>query len=96
MVTEFQPGDVLWDEGMWFSGSGRLTTKSVYLGHDRKFDCQLAIDVFASNKPIMPEGLTVSAWEAGPFLGRLGDHPNIASVVDHWEDNKDWRGESER
>jgi serine/threonine protein kinase len=35
----------------------------------------------------MPDGLTVSAWEA-LVLGKLGDHPNIARVVDHWEDNK--------
>src|SRR5262249_7072155 len=42
---------------------------------------------FSRNKPIMPGGLTVSAWEAR-VLGKLGDHPNIARVVDHWEDDK--------
>ena len=35
----------------------------------------------------MPGGLSVSAWEA-QVLGKLGNHPNIARVVDHWEDNE--------
>jgi serine/threonine protein kinase len=35
----------------------------------------------------MPGGLTVSAWEAR-VLGQLGDHPNIATVLDHWEDDE--------
>jgi serine/threonine protein kinase len=61
--------------------------KSVYLGYDRKFDCQVVIDVFASNDLTMPGGLTVSAWEAR-VLGKLGDQPNIARVVDHWEDDQ--------
>jgi hypothetical protein len=51
------------------------------------FDCQVTIDVFASNKSIMPDGLTVSAWEAR-VLGKLGDHPNVARVVDQWEDDQ--------
>lgn len=29
----------------------------------------------------------VSAWETH-VLGRLGDHPNIATVLDHWEDDQ--------
>ena len=61
--------------------------KSVYLGHDEKFDTRVTIDVFASSNSVMPDGLTVSAWEAR-VLGRLGDHPNIAIVVDHWEDDE--------
>jgi len=61
--------------------------KSIYLGHDRKFDCPVTIDVFASNNSIMPDGLTVSAWEA-QVLGKLGAHPNIARVVDQWEDDQ--------
>ena len=35
----------------------------------------------------MPGGLSVSAWETR-VLGQLGDHPNIASVLEHWEDDK--------
>ena len=35
----------------------------------------------------MPNGLTVSAWEAR-VLGQLGDHPNIATVRDHWEEDE--------
>ena len=46
--------------------------------------CQVAIDVFANNS-LMPTGLTVSAWETS-VLGELGDHRNIATVLDHWED----------
>ena len=44
----------------------------------------MALDV-VSNNLIMPGGLTVSEWEAR-VLGQLGDHPNIATVLDHWED----------
>ena len=35
----------------------------------------------------MPTGLTVSAWETR-VLGQLGDHRNIATVLDHWEDGE--------
>ena len=74
-------------EGMRFNGCSGLSQSSVYLGHDRKFDCQVTIDVFASNNATMPGGLTVSAWEA-QVLGKLDNHPNIARVVDHWEDDE--------
>src|SRR6266566_2954887 len=60
--------------------------KKVYRARDRVLDFQVALDVF-SNNSIMPSGLTVSAWEAH-VLGRLGDHPNIATVIDHWEDDQ--------
>lgn len=84
---EFQPGDVLGDGRYVIQRRLRSARdKSIYLGHDRKFDCQVTIDVFASNNPIMPDGLTVSAWEA-QVLGKLGEHPNIARVVDQWEDD---------
>src|SRR5262249_27504832 len=85
---EIQPGDVLRDGRYEVRRLLRSAAdKSVYLGQDRKFDCQVTIDAFSRNKPIMPGGLTVSAWEAR-VLGKLGDHPNIARVVDHWEDDK--------
>jgi eukaryotic-like serine/threonine-protein kinase len=58
--------------------------KEVYLAHDNVFDCQVSLDVF-SNKATMPNGLRVSAWEAR-VLHKLGDHPNIASVQDYWEE----------
>jgi len=35
----------------------------------------------------MPTGLTVSAWETR-VLGQLGDHRNIATVLDHWENGE--------
>jgi eukaryotic-like serine/threonine-protein kinase len=62
------------------------TGKKVYRARDRVLDFIVALDVF-SNNSIMPSGLTVSAWEA-QVLGRLGDHPNIATVLDHWEDDQ--------
>jgi serine/threonine protein kinase len=46
----------------------------------------VALDVFANNAT-MPSGLTVSTWEAR-VLGQLGDHPNIGTVLDHWEDEE--------
>jgi hypothetical protein len=61
--------------------SGR--DKKVYLARDRELGCQVTLDVFANNA-IMPNGLTVSAWETR-VLGHLGDHRNIATVLDHWE-----------
>jgi eukaryotic-like serine/threonine-protein kinase len=85
---EFQPGDLLRDGRYVVQRRLRSARdKSIYLGHDRKFDCQVTIDVFASNNLIMPDGLTVSAWEA-KVLGKLGDHPNVARVVDQWEDDQ--------
>jgi len=60
--------------------------KKVYRAYDRVLDCQVALDVF-SNNSTMPSGLTASAWETH-VLGRLGDHPNIATVLDHWEDDQ--------
>jgi serine/threonine protein kinase len=59
--------------------------KNVYRALDLELGCQVAVDVF-SNNFVMPGGLTVSRWEA-QVLGRLGDHPNIATVLDHWEDD---------
>ena len=85
---EFQPGDVLRDGRYVVQRRLRSARdKSIYLGRDRKFDCQVTIDVFAKNNSIMPDGLTVSAWEAR-VLGKLGDHPNVARVVDQWEDDE--------
>ncbi|MGO8882828.1 MAG: protein kinase domain-containing protein, partial [Streptosporangiaceae bacterium] len=60
--------------------------KQVYLARDRKLGCEVTVDVFFNNS-IMPAGLTVSAWETR-VLGKVGDHPNIATVRDHWEDDE--------
>jgi serine/threonine protein kinase len=57
--------------------------KKVYRAYDRELDHPVALDVF-SNNPIMPNGLRVSAWEAR-VLARLGDDPNIATVIDRWD-----------
>jgi len=85
---DLRPGDVLRDGRYEVQRQLRQAAdKSVYLGYDHKFDCQVAIDIFASNALTMPGGLTVSAWEAR-VLGRLGDHPNIARVIDQWEDDQ--------
>jgi eukaryotic-like serine/threonine-protein kinase len=87
-MVEFEPGHVLRDGRYVVQRRLRSARdKSVYLGRDQKFDTRVAIDVFARNNSVMPDGLTVSAWEAR-VLGRLGDHPNIAIVVDQWEDDQ--------
>jgi serine/threonine protein kinase len=61
-----------------------VSDKSVYLAHDRALDRPVVVDVF-SNNPIMPNGLTVGAWEA-QVLGKLDDHQNIATAQDYWDD----------
>jgi hypothetical protein len=87
MDEALKPGDLLRDERYEIEELVRAATgKKVYRAHDGVLDCQVALDVF-SNNSIMPSGLTVSAWEAH-VLGRLGDHPNIATVLDHWEDDQ--------
>jgi serine/threonine protein kinase len=83
----FQAGDVL--RGGRYEIQRLLRSardKQVYLARDRELDCEVTLDAF-SNNSIMPTGLTVSAWET-LVLGRLGNHRNIATVRDHWEDGK--------
>jgi serine/threonine protein kinase len=86
--SELQPGDVL--------RAGRYEIKqllrsapdkNVYLAQDRALACPVAIDVFSNNNSILPNGLTVSAWEAR-VLGQLGNHTNIANAHDYWEEDK--------
>jgi serine/threonine protein kinase len=86
MDTAIQAGDVLRD-GRYelLRPLGTPRGKKVYLAHDRDLDCQVALDVFSDNNSIMPGGMTVHAWEAR-VRGCLGDHPNIASVLDRWKD----------
>jgi eukaryotic-like serine/threonine-protein kinase len=60
--------------------------KKIYLARDLVIGRRVALDVF-SNNVIMPSGMTVREWEA-EVLARLGDHPNIATVLDHWEDDR--------
>lgn len=87
MVKALKPGDLLRDGRYEIEELVRAAVgKEVYRAGDRVLDCQVALDVF-SNNSLMPSGLTVSAWETH-VLGRLGDHPNIATVLDHWEDNQ--------
>jgi serine/threonine protein kinase len=87
MDMAIKAGDVLRDGRYEIQRLLRSASdKNVYLAHDRVLGCQVAVDVFSSNDSIMPGGLTLSAWEAR-VLGQLGDHPNIATVLDHWEDD---------
>lgn len=58
--------------------------KKIYLARDRVIGRRVALDVFSENF-VMPGGMTVRAWEA-QVLAQLRDHPNIATVLDHWED----------
>jgi serine/threonine protein kinase len=88
MGTLLEPGAVLRDgryEIKQFLGSGQ--EREVYLASDRDLDCLVALDVLSSDNPVMPGGQTLSAWEAR-VLGRLGDHPNIATVLDRWNEPK--------
>jgi serine/threonine protein kinase len=87
MDRQLQPGDVLQDRFEVRKQLNRARDKIIYLGYDREFDCQVTIDVFPSNKLVMPSGMTMAAWETR-VLGKLGDHPNIARVVCHWEDGE--------
>jgi serine/threonine protein kinase len=85
--TGIAVGDVLRDgryEIELLLNAGR--DKKVYLAHDRDLDCQVALDVFSDKNSIMPNGLTVNAWEAR-VLGKLGDHRAIAAVLDRWSEN---------
>jgi serine/threonine protein kinase len=87
MDKALKPGDLLRDGRYEVEELLRpAADKKVYRARDQVLGCQVALDVF-SNNSIMPSGLTVSAWEAH-VLGRLGDHPNIATVLDHWEDDQ--------
>jgi serine/threonine protein kinase len=85
---EFHPGDVLRAGRYEIKQLLRAAPdKNVYLAQDRALACPVAIDVFSNNNSIMPNGLTVGAWEAR-VLGQLGSHPNIAKAHDYWEDGK--------
>jgi serine/threonine protein kinase len=88
MDTVIQAGDVLKNgryEVQTRLGGGQV--KTVYLAHDRDLDCQVTLDVFANNTAVMTGGMTVNAWEAR-VLGRLGDHPSIATVLDRWNEGE--------
>jgi len=85
VVMEFQPGNVLWDGRHVVHRRLRSACdKSISLGHDRKFDCQVTIDGFACITRSCPMGWR---WVRGR-LRQLGDHPNVARVVDQWEDDQ--------
>jgi serine/threonine protein kinase len=87
-TAEIQVGDVLRDGRYEVQEFWRRTPdKRIYLGYDGMLDFPVVIDVFSNNNLIMPSGLTLTAWEAR-VLGRLGDHPNIAKVVDYWPDGE--------
>ena len=88
MDIPIQPGDILRDgryEIKEFLRTGQ--EKKIYLACDRHLDCLVALDVFSSNNLVMPGGQTLNAWEAR-VLGHLGDHPNIATVLDRWNEGE--------
>jgi serine/threonine protein kinase len=85
MDDVFQPGTLLRDDRYEIlEVLGTPLDKKVYLAFDRVVGRRVALDIF-SNNFVMPSGMTVRAWET-EVLARLGDHPNIATVLDHWED----------
>jgi serine/threonine protein kinase len=59
--------------------------KKVYLACDQVVGRQVALDIFCDSS-VMPSGMSVRAWET-QVLARLGDHPNVATVLDHWEND---------
>jgi len=88
MSTTIQLGDFLKDgryEIKQSLGEGR--EKRIYLAYDRDLDCLVALDAFSGNNPVMPSGQTPNAWEAR-MLGHLGDHPNIGTVLDRWNEGE--------
>ena len=88
MSATIQPGDFLKDKRYEIKQSlGRGREKKIYLAYDRDLDCLVALDAFSGNNPVMPAGQTLNAWEAR-MLGHLGDHPNIATVLDRWNEGE--------
>jgi serine/threonine protein kinase len=86
--SELRSGDVLRDGRYEIKQLLRSAPdKNVYLAQDRVLACPVAIDLFSNNNSILPNGLTVGAWEAR-VLGQLGNHPNIANAHDYWEEGK--------
>src|SRR5262249_1462176 len=88
MGTALGPGEVLKDgryEIRQLLGTGQ--GKEIYLAYDRDLDCLVALDLFATNNQVMPGGQTLDAWEAR-VLGHLGDHPNIATVLERWTEGE--------
>jgi serine/threonine protein kinase len=86
MIMEIQAGDVLRGRYEIQELLRAAPDKGVYLAHDRVLDRPVVVDVFSHNS-VMPNGLTVSAWEAR-VLGKLDDHPNIATAQDYWEEGE--------
>lgn len=87
MGVTIHPGDFLRDGRYDIQRLLRSARdKKIYLARDRELGCLVTVDVFSENA-VMPTGLTVSAWET-QMLGQLGDHRNIATVLDHWEEDE--------
>ena len=89
MDNVFQPGTLLRnDRYEILEVLGTPQDKKVYLARDLvdgPIRYSRARYLFPNNF-VMPSGITVRAWEV-QVLARLGDHPNIATVLDHWEDD---------
>ena len=86
MIMEIQAGEIL--RGRYEIQELLRTApgKGIYLAYDRVLDRPVVVDIFANNS-VLPNGLTVSAWEAR-VLGKLDDHPNIATAQDYWEEGE--------
>jgi serine/threonine protein kinase len=87
-TVELQPGNILREGRYQIKQLLRSTPdKDIYLAQHCALAFPVVIDVFSNNNSILPNGLTVSAWEA-QVLGQLGAHPNIAIADDYWEDGR--------
>jgi serine/threonine protein kinase len=63
---------------------GTPVNKTIYRALDHVGGGEVALDVFSHNL-VVPNGMTVREWET-QVLAQLRDHPNVAKVLDHWED----------
>jgi serine/threonine protein kinase len=70
---------------------GRAEATTVYRAYDKKFDCQVAFDVFSKNA-VVASGMEVAAWETR-ILGRLGGHPNrgLSRITGRRATGRSWR-----
>jgi len=61
------------------------TVKAVYLVLDTRIQREVALAVVDRDR-LTPSGMPESEWEA-QVLGKLGDHPNVVTVFDRWEED---------
>ena len=87
--AELQPGDLLRAGRYEIKKLLRFTRdKDIYLAQNRALACPVVIDVFSNNNSILPNGLTVSAWEAQVLrsAGRSSKHRDSRRLLGRRQD----------